>query len=73
MLINDNPVMSYSYYLPPTFIRMMGAYLSEELEPLPEVKPTMVKRDEADMYEKLVIHNILCEHGSIDHKLISID
>ena len=37
MLINDSPVLSYSYYLPPTFIRMMGAHLEEELEPLPEV------------------------------------
>ena len=37
MLVNDSPVLSYSYYLPPTFIRMMGAHLEEELEHLPEV------------------------------------
>ena len=37
MLINDHPALSYAYYLPPTFVRMMGAHLSDELEPLPKV------------------------------------
>ena len=62
MLINDSPVLSYSYYLPPTFIRMRGAHLSEKLEPLPEVYETS-KVTWTKIWQKY-IKNGICDSDS---------